>query len=352
MIYLNNAATSFPKPRSVINAVSEALEQPPVSPFRSNSAGSVDVLGDLRRKLGRLFGIKDTDRIFFALNATDATNRVLGGLKCRSFDCSPSNHNSVLRPLANNFAVSDQGQYDLTLQNHCSNVTGEIIDVRQVCSEAHRRGQIVLLDTAQSAGCIPIDVDGWGVDILIFTGHKSLLGPMGTGGYYVRRGIDLRPTEFGGTGRDSTVVKYHSGDWEYEVGTQNLPGLAGLSAGVDYVLSRGVDNICNKERELTLRAIAELRKMDHVALYTAPEDERQGPVFSFNIKGLLPSDVGYILLNSYGINVRTGLHCAPLINRQLGTMPYGTVRVSLSDFTTREELQALVSAVGEIASSL
>lgn len=352
MIYLNNAATSFPKPRSVIKSVSEALEQPPVSPFRSNSAGQADVLGDLRRKLGQLFGIADTDRIFFALNATDATNRVLSGIECRSFDCSPSNHNSVLRPLANNFTVSAQGQYDLTLHNHCSNVTGEIIDVEKMCREAHGRRQIVLLDTAQSAGCIPIDVDCWGIDILIFTGHKSLLGPMGTGGYYVRRGIDLRPAEFGGTGRDSTVVKYNGGDWEYEVGTQNLPGLAGLSAGLDYVLSRGVDNIFYKEHELTLWTIAELGKIKNVVLYTAPDAGRQGPVFSFNIKGLLPSDVGYILLNSYGINVRTGLHCAPLINRQLGTMPYGTVRVSLSDFTTREELQTLVNAVGEIASSI
>lgn len=352
MIYLNNAATSFPKPQSVIKAVEEALESQPLSPFRSNSVGSIDVLGDLRMKLGRLFNIADTDRIYFALNATDATNRVLGGLSCRSFDCSPTNHNSVLRPLANNVTVTDGGQYDLTLQNHCSNVTGEIIDVERVCREAHSRGQIVLVDTAQSAGCIPIDVDGWGADILIFTGHKSLLGPMGTGGYYVRRGINLRPIEFGGTGTDSTVVKYDDGNWEYEVGTQNLPGLVGLSAGVDYVLNRGVDNIFKKENTLTLWAIAEMDKIDHVVLFISPASERQGPVFSFNINGLLPSDVGYILLNSYGINVRTGLHCAPLINRQLGTMPYGTVRVSISDFTTKEELETLVAAVGEIASSL
>ncbi len=352
MIYLNNAATSYPKPQTVIDAVSKALRNPPVSPFRSNSAVSADVLGELRQKLGRLFGIADTDRIFFALNATDATNRVLQGLSCRSIDFSPTNHNSVLRPLANNLTVSDQGQYDLTLHNHCSNVVGEIIDVEKVCREAHNQGKIVLIDTAQSAGCIPIDVDRWGVDILIFTGHKSLLGPMGTGGYFVRRGIDLRPAEFGGTGRDSAVVKYEDGNWEYEVGTQNLPGLAGLSAGVDYVLNRGVDNIFEKERRLTLWTIGELGKINRVTLYTAADTERQGPVFSFNIKGLLPSDVGYILLNSYGINVRTGLHCAPLINRQLGTMPYGTVRVSLSDFTTREELQTLVRAVGEIASSL
>lgn len=352
MIYLNNAATSFPKPQSVIKAVEEALENQPLSPFRSNSSDSIDVLGDLRKKLGRLFNIADSERIFFALNATDATNRVLGGISCRSLDFSLTNHNSVLRPLANNFTVSDSGQYDLTLQNHCSNITGEIIDVERVCHDAHRRGQIVLLDTAQSAGCIPIDADGWGIDILIFTGHKSLLGPMGTGGYYVRRGINLRPAEFGGTGRDSTVVKYDGDDWEYEVGTQNLPGLAGLSAGVDYVLTRGVDNIFKKERGLTLWAIAELAKINHVVLFNSPDAERQGPVFSFNIDGLLPSDVGYILLNSYGINVRTGLHCAPLINRQLGTMPYGTVRVSVSDFTTQEELKALVEAVGEIASSL
>ncbi len=352
MIYLNNAATSYPKPPSVIKAVREALENPPVSPFRSNDEEGIDLMGDLRIKLGQLFHISDTDRIFFALNATDATNRVFNGLSCNSYDFSPNNHNSILRPLANNFFTSKSGKYSLTIQNHCSNVTGEIIDAEKLCTKAHTRNQLFMLDTAQSAGCIPIDVDKWGVDILIFTGHKSLLGPMGTGGYYVRRGVDLRPAEFGGTGRDSSVIKYEGNNWEYEVGTQNLPGLAGLRAGVEYVLGRGVENIYEKEHQMTLKVISELSKIDNVILYTAPNADSQGPVFCFNIKGLLPSDVGYILLNSYDINVRTGLHCAPLINEKLGINHYGTVRISLSDFTTADELRTLVRAVSQIASSL
>ena len=375
MVYLNNAATSWPKPPSVIEAVTAALTREPVSALRSNKSASDDLMTELRQKLGRLFHISDCERIFFCSSATDAFNRIVDGLKLHSYDYSIDSHNSVLRPLANKTPYSGNAtlgsvlgrakrqsraaHYDALFLNHCSNVTGEICNIGlewQNYQIVHRQSgnrQLLILDVAQSAGCIPIDVDGWGVDILVFTGHKGLFGPMGTGGYYVRRGIDLRPSQFGGTGRDSSIIEYGDGDeWEYEVGTQNMPGLAGLMAGVDDVLERSVENIRTKELQLTQWLINELRGIDKVQLYVAPTADVQGPVVSFNIQGLNPSDVGYILQNSYGITVRTGLHCSPLIHHRLGTEKFGTVRASLSDFTTLQDLQALVQAVSDICASL
>ena len=326
----------------------------------------------LRQTLGRLLNISDWERIVFCSSATDAFNRIVDGLgianpqqRLGSYDYAIDSHNSVLRPLANkgqnvkDATLGSVAHYDALFLNHCSNVTGEICDVGrewrdyQIVNRESVNRKLLVLDAAQSAGCIPIDVDGWGVDILVFTGHKGLFGPMGTGGYYVRRGIDLRPAQFGGTGRDSSVIRYGDGDeWEYEVGTQNLPGLAGLMAGVDYVLERGVENIFKKEQQLTQWLIGELRDIDRVQLYVADSGCLQGPVVSFNVEGLNPSDVGYILQNSYGITVRTGLHCSPLIHRELATEKYGTVRVSLSDFTTLQDLETLVQAVGEISGSI
>ncbi|MBO4658044.1 MAG: aminotransferase class V-fold PLP-dependent enzyme [Prevotella sp.] len=367
MIYLNNAATSYPKPPSIVEAVAEALRSAPRSALRSSMGGD-DTLSLLRQRLGTLFHIADHDRIFFASGATDALNRLVGGVE-NPILATTDNHNSVLRPISNG-----QGQrsvdvmpYSRVLQQladdhgalqgtiliipHGTNVTGHIHDMASLCHSAHEHGMLVCADVAQSAGCIPIDVDGWGIDMLAFTGHKALFGPQGTGGYYVRRGIDLRPTVFGGTGRDSTVVTYANDDWEYEVGTQNIPGLAGLKAGVDEVLQQGVEAIFAKGNAQANRLIQALRAIPHVTVYSEG-GEWQGPVVSFNISGLLPSDVGYMLQNSYGITVRTGLHCAPYIHKELLTYPHGTVRASLSCHTTDADLQVLVDAIGEISASI
>ncbi len=363
MIYLNNAATSYPKPPSVILAMTVAMENPPVSPLRSNFPQEGDLLTDLRKTVGTLFNIANYQRIFFCSSATDAINRILGGQEWSVF-AADDNHNSVLRPLMNGYhrvkfiptltppyTFPEDSEGWLLIINHCSNVTGEIIDVASICQQAHRQGILVMLDVSQSAGCIPIDIDRWGVDILVFTGHKSLLGPTGTGGYYIHQAVNLRPTLFGGTGRDSGVIQYTDEKWEYEVGTQNLVGLAGLKAGVEYVLHCGVENIFHRLQKETNWLIHEMRNTDKVALYSQG-GLTQGPVISFNIKGLQPSDVGYILQNNYDITVRTGLHCSPLIHRKLGTSDQGTIRVSLSDFTTHEQLETFLTAIREIARSL
>ena len=369
MIYLNNAATSYPKPPSVITAMTEALETVPESSQRSSYLSSSDTLPCLRRQLGRLFHISAEDRIFFTSGATDAINRIFGGLDTIDVMVSSDSHNSVLRPAYNLPNIQSQSVIDSRQLNtislwpekyerttllalpHCSNVTGHIHDLRHICRQAHDRGWLVMVDAAQSAGCIPVDTDGWDIDILVFTGHKSLFGPQGTGGFYVRPGFHLRPTVFGGTGRDSSIVRYEPDDWEYEVGTQNLPGLAGLKAGVAYILHQGVENIFRQEQEQTLWLIEQLKSIPRVKLFSEG-GESQGPVVSFNIDGLKPADAGYILQNTYGITLRSGLHCAPLIHQDMGTAPWGTLRASLSYHTTPDELQAFVSAVREICGSL
>ena len=362
MIYLNNAP-------SVIAAMTEAMETVPESSLRSSYTGSADLLSRLRQRIGSLLHVCTSDRIYFTSGATDAINRILGGLGDIDILASSDCHNSVLRPAYNltnirkvdiissnsleNIPLTSKRKERTTILilPHCSNVTGHVYDIRRMSDMAHERGMLVMADVAQSAGCIPIDVDNWGVDIVVFTGHKSLLGPQGTGGYYIRHGIPLHPTVFGGTGRDSSVVRYDTGDWEYEVGTQNLPGLAGLLAGVEYVLQQGVEHIWHQEQELTHWLIGQLKAIQHVKVF-CEENNPQGPVISFNIGGLQPADAGYILQNTYGIILRTGLHCAPLIHQELGTAPWGTLRVSLSLHTTLDELKILAGAVRDISDSL
>ncbi len=364
MTYLNHAATSHPKPQCVIDAMTAALRNAPSSALRSTAAECFSIT-QLRKKTGELLHAEDHERIFFTSGATDSLNRLVGGLGMTAL-ATTDNHNSVLRPLCNMGKLGRTAEPRLLAEAlkgaqgdgcrllvvpHCSNVTGEINDIEAICHWAHKHDMLVIVDAAQSAGCIPIDVDKWGVDMLAFTGHKALFGPQGIGGFYVRRGIDLKPTVFGGTGRDSSIIKYEDGDWEYEVGTPNGPGLAGLAAGVDYVLNAGVDKIFEKGQAQANHLIDWLRQNSHVETYS-PGGERQGPVVSFNIRGLLPSDVGYMLQNAYDITVRTGLHCAPLVHKTLHTDPWGTVRASMSLHTTDEDLQTLMDAVGDICNSL
>ena len=369
MIYLNHAATSYPKPPAVVEAVMHALTAPPVSALRSTASDNDELSDQLRQSLAALLHTAHPERIVVTSGATDSINRLIGGWGFTHAVATADNHNSVLRPLYNLKAIrqvdivetdiidtpdlwpDEMGGGAMLILPHCSNVTGAIHDIRRISAEAHRRGMTVVVDASQSAGCIPIDADGWEVDAIAFTGHKALYGPPGTGGYYLRPGIALRPTLFGGTGRDSSIVEYKGDDWEYEVGTPNLPGMAGLKAGVDLVLEHTVERIFQQVQAKTLWLIRELNSINHISVY-AQGGKCQGPVVSFNIKGLLPSDVGYLLENAYGITTRTGLHCAPLIHRQLGTAPHGTVRVSLSHQTTDDELQALVAAIREICQGL
>ena len=374
MIWLNQAATSFPKPRCVLDAHAAALSAPPEGQFRSGGTPSGNGSDRCRESLGRLLGLSAVDRIFFACGATDAANALVNGLPLagKRVLATQTEHNSVLRPLMN---LNQVGLVDIApcdalgrvnpadvarllsmpaaalFVNHCSNVTGMVQDIPALSEIAHRHGALLVLDASQSAGCLPVDADAWGVDALVFTGHKALFGPQGTGGYYVRPGVPLRPYRYGGTGRDSRRLTYDAGDYEYEVGTQNAPGIAALKAGVEYVLKRGVSAIHAKERGL-MRALYEgLAAVPGVLLYGNYE-RCHGPVLSFNVRGLTPSDVAYILSGGYGITVRAGHHCSPLIHDALNTSQRGTVRISVSDMNTEADIEALVAAVREITKSV
>ena len=377
MIYLNNAATTYPKPQCVQKAYTAAISEPPVSQFRSmDSRHGGDIFDACRKKLGQIFQVKEYDRIYFSSGATDSMNAVISGL--RLFESriitTRMEHNSVLRPLFNMGRNGSEGERELIfvdckpdgkvepsaidaaitgdggviIINHCSNVTGTVQDMETIGRIAKKHHLIFVADVSQSAGCLPVHADQWGVDILVFTGHKSLFGIQGTGGYYIRKGIDIPPFRYGGTGKNSLLLTYEKGSYEYEVGTQNTPGIAALNAGAGYVLNRGISNIMERDRMLIRTIYYGLKEMPNVILY-GEDTQLHGPVISFNIMGLKPADVAYILQNGYDITVRAGFHCAPLIHDSLGTKEYGTVRVSVSDLNREEEIRQFLEAVRTIS---
>ena len=375
MLYLNHAATTYPKPGQVLEAVARSLEDAPQSQYRGVEAGEhrKDVTKLCRGNLARLFQIGNPERIFFTGGSTQALNTAILGLRStrRRIVYTAAEHNAVLRAIFDGLQDEirsgeiipvevgcDRGGYvdmevmekaitedtALVIVNHSSNVTGAVQDITQAGKWARKNGACFLADVSQSAGALPIDVEAMNIDMLAFTGHKGLYGIQGTGGLYVREGIALRPLLFGGTGKDSrTLVPKEP---FYEVGTMNMPGIAGLNAGVKYVLETGLEEIMAHERGMMKILYEGLRSNPGVVLY----GDRQpgGTALSFTVPGFSPSDIGYILSGAYGIQVRTGLHCAPLLHRYLGTEKEGTVRVSVSAMTKAEEAQALVKAMEEL----
>ena len=375
MIYLNHAATTYPKPVSVLEAVAHSLEDVPQSQYRSAVAGDHrrDVSKLCRGNLARLFQIENPERIFFTGGSTQALNMAILGFrsKRRHIVYTAAEHNSVLRTIFDGMRDKiesgqilpvevgcDRGGYvdmeameraitedtGLVIVNHSSNVTGAVQDMAQIGRWAEEKGACLLADVSQSAGALPIDVGAMRIDMLAFTGHKGLYGIQGTGGLYVRKGVTLRPLLFGGTGKDSrTLVAQEP---FYEVGTMNTPGIAGLNAGVEYVLETGLKRIMAHESEMMGILYEGLRENPGVVL--CGDRQPGGTAISFKVPGFSPSDIGYILAGTYGIQVRTGLHCAPLLHRYLGTEDAGTVRASISYMTKAEEVRALVEAMAEL----
>lgn len=373
MVYLNQAATTWPKPQCVLDAHTAGLCAVPAGQFRGGGSSDGDLAGTCRAALGKLLGVAATERIILTSGATDSANALVMGMPLggRRVLATQTEHNSVLRPLMNlkdhvgrvDIVPCDAEEYvspdaveamlragdaAAVFVNHCSNVTGAVQDLPAIAEIAHRHGALVVADLAQSAGCIPVDADGWGLDALLFTGHKALFGPQGTGGHWVRPGVPFKPNRYGGTGRDSRRLTYGDGDYEYEPGTQNMPGIAALRAGVEYVLSRGVEAIAARERALTARLREGLSEIPGVTVYGGGSAEK-GPVMSFNVRGLAPADVAYILSGGYDIAVRAGLQCAPLIHEAMGTYELGVVRASVSDMNTADDIDQLLHAVREIA---
>lgn len=375
MIYFNHAATTYPKPRRVLEAVARSLENVPDSQYRSVSCGEYkeNVTKLCRGNLARLFHIENPERIFFTSGSTQALNMAILGFrsKRRRLVYTATEHNAVLRTIFDGLKEEiasgklapvevgcDGGGYvdmeameqavtedtGLVIVNHSSNVTGAVQNIEKIGRLAKEKGACFLVDASQSAGALPIDVEALNIDMLAFTGHKGLYGIQGTGGLYLRDGIALRPLLFGGTGKDSRTLAPEAPF--YEVGTMNIPGIAGLNAGIEYVLETGLSEIMSHERELMEMLYEGLRENPGIVL--CGDRPPEGCALSFTVPGFSPADIGYILAGTYGIQVRTGLHCAPLIHRYLGTEKDGTVRVSISAMTKPEEVTALVEALKEM----
>jgi cysteine desulfurase family protein len=382
MIYLDNAATSHPKPDTVIEAVAGYLRDIGASPGRSShqAARRADkIVFRTRQAVAALFGVERSERIVFTANATEALNLAIRGTLGPGEHAVTTSleHNSVIRPLRAlerlglelTIIESDGGSIDvdeirrairpntrLLATAFASNVTGAVLPVGRIGEIARERGVPYLVDAAQAAGSWPIDLGELPVDMLAFTGHKGMLGPMGTGGLYIREGIDVEPLKHGGTGSDSASPSQPEAlPDKYEAGTLNGPGIAGLGASVQYILGAGVDSIRDREAALAGRLEAGLGEIEGVHIHTANSDRITENSFrislvSITIDGVESRQVAYELDRDFDICVRAGLHCAPDAHRSIGTFPGGTVRFSPGPFTTEEEIDAAIEAVREIAS--
>jgi cysteine desulfurase / selenocysteine lyase len=376
MIYFDNAATSWPKPPGVRAALSEYFGEAGGNPGRSGhrmSVAAARVVEDARETLAELLHANDASRIVFTHNATHALNLALYGI-LRPGDhvvTTSIEHNSVMRPLRHlertgveltivacdqdgMLAVDDvrralRPRTRLLVTTHSSNVVGALNPIGALAALARDHGVLHLADAAQTAGAIPIDVQELGLDLLAFTGHKGLLGPTGTGGLYVRDGVALAPLIRGGTGSDSA----HETQPEfmpdvYESGTLNVAGIAGLAAGVRFLSEIGVGAVRAHEANLVTRFLAGASQIAGVTLYGPKDAALRCGVVSFNLAGTVPSEVGLILDESFGIMARTGLHCAPAAHRTLGTFPEGAVRFSFGWFNTTTEVDESLKALREI----
>jgi cysteine desulfurase family protein len=379
MVYLNNAATSFPKPDAVIHAVTQNLVNPPQEPHRGTVPGADpgDLLQRCRATIAALFNIQNASRIILTSGSTLALNYIIHGFVARRpvSHCltSVQEHNSVLRPLnfwyakgkltvqylslpeifnLDSFKQSLRQPIDFVILNHASNVTGSILPVLEIANLCAENQIPLVIDASQSAGCLEIDVSQFpGNLVLVFTGHKGLMGPQGTGGFYLGEGIDLfEPFLQGGTGIRSDLVQQPSGlPVYYEAGTPNLPGFTGLTAGVDFVRQIGVSRIgAHKDR---LLRILKARLVAAIQVHAPATDDFRAGILSLSLAGWSPEDVGLALSQSFQISTRTGLHCAPLIHPAIGTWPLGTVRLSNSWFTTESEIEYVAQAINSIARS-
>lgn len=380
MIYLDNAATSYPKPPEVAAAMVDFLTRKAGNPGRSGHSLAIAaqaVVSDTRRALASLLGAHDPARLSFTLNATDALNLALWGL-LRPGDrvlTTSVEHNAVARPLfalaesgvdVHHIPCAGDGSLDLAdlerelraaptrlvALTHASNVCGTILPVAEAAELAHRHGARILVDAAQTAGVLPIDVTATGIDLLAVPGHKGLLGPTGTGALYVAPGLELRPMRQGGTGSRSEEPRQpEEMPDRLEAGTVNTVGIAGLGAALRQLRDRdrGLAQVRAHEEALTARLLGGLKEIPGLRVHGTGDAARQVAVVSVTVDGWEPVDLGAALDSSFGIAVRPGLHCAPLAHRTLGTYPRGTVRLAPGPTTTMDEIDQTVAALAALA---
>ena len=376
-IYLDNAATSFPKPKEVATAVYDFMVNNGTSSGRGSYKKAMQsdyIVYECRKLIGKLFNFDNPKKVVFTSNVTDSLNIAIRGILKENDHVITSSleHNAVWRCLKTlerdiNIKIDtvecskdgitnpqDIKKYikkdtALIVFTQASNVLGTIQPIREIGAIAREHNIPFLVDSAQSAGAMKIDVKEDNIDILAFTGHKSLLGPMGTGGLIINTDIDIKPLKAGGTGGDS-AYKYQPDYYpnHLETGTSNVSGIAGLREAIKFLNKEGIENIHNKEKELTKYALEKLETVKDIEIYGPRDCEKMLSVISFNIKDKRPEDVGSILDQKYDIMLRAGLHCAPTAHSVIGTKERGTLRIGLGYFNEKEDIDKLVEALNNL----
>ncbi|MEW6742588.1 MAG: aminotransferase class V-fold PLP-dependent enzyme [Planctomycetota bacterium] len=385
LIYLDNAATTFPKPAVVHDTMRDFYRQYGVNPGRSGADMALkaeEMITGVRAKIAALFNPsldaarkpKDPDRTVFAMNATMGLNLIINGtiFPGDHVVTTMCEHNSVIRPVNHKVKQGAEASFvrpdgegfidpeeirkaikkntKLVMVNHGSNVTGVVQDLEAIGAICREEGVAFAVDSAQTAGVIPIDMHAWNVSYVAFTGHKGLFGPTGTGGVCVADNASIEHSIVGGTGVKS-AYPYHLEEFPYrlEAGTLNLAGIAGLSAGLDWIEKQGQDSVYRHEMELLAMLQDGLAEIKGVHLHGTRDLERRVATLSITVDNYDPSDVGTLIDVQWGILTRTGLQCAPLIHEHMGTAPRGTVRFSVGPFNTAEHIETAIRAIEDIA---
>lgn len=375
MIYLDNAATTFPKPQKVITEISRCMTYYCANPGRSGhdmASKMASNIYETRETIAEFFNIPDPLRIIFTSNATESLNLAVKGL-LRSGDhvvTTAMEHNSVLRPLkelrgiqvtvvpaskegmvsSEDIKASIRSSTRMVICTHSSNVTGTILPIREIGAVCRKFNVLFMVDASQSAGVVPIDVRENSIDLLACPGHKSLMGPQGTGFLYVRPGIALTPLKAGGTGTDSANLNQPRYFPEgYESGTVNGPGIIGLREGIRFINEIGMSAVQHWENHICGMLQEELMNMQNVKVYGPARQSQKTAIISFNINGLDCETVADQLNRHFGIAVRAGYHCAPLAHKAIGTFGTGAVRISPGIFTTEEEIIKTINAVRKLS---
>ncbi|MDY5986201.1 MAG: aminotransferase class V-fold PLP-dependent enzyme [Lachnoclostridium sp.] len=376
MIYLDNAATTMHKPQEVIDAVVEAMSSMGNAGRGAHGAAlsASRIIYDTREKLCKMFGGTSPKQVVFTSNSTESLNIAIKGLiePGDHVVTTMMEHNSVLRPLyelqekgaeltivkSDSRGVTDYADIEAAIRSDTkaivctngSNLSGNLVDLKRVGEIAKRHGVLFIVDASQTAGVFPIDVQEMNIDVLCFTGHKSLMGPQGTGGMYVREGLAIRPLKSGGSGVQ-TYSKTHPTDMPtaLEAGTLNGHGIAGLHAALEVIERTGMDHIREKEQDLMWRFYEGVKDIPGVKVYGDFSSKNRCPIVTLNIGDYDSSEVSDELLTEYNISTRPGAHCAPLMHEALGTVEQGAVRFSFSHYNTEEEVDTAIEAIRELA---
>ena len=377
MIYLDNAATTLPKPEAVYNAMMDCMKNYCANPGRAGHKLAMKAareIYDTRENIAKLFNIDNPMNIVFTNNATDSLNLAIKGVvnKGDHIITTSMEHNSVIRPIKalekvgveNTIVQCDEQGFlniddleksikpntKLIVTTHASNVCGTLIDIKSISEIANKHNILYLIDASQTVGVYDIDLKDIKADMLAAPGHKGLLGPQGTGILYIREGLNIDILKEGGTGsRSEDLFQPDLLPDKYESGTHNTPGIVGLNEGVKFIFKEGIDKIKEHEEELCKYMLERLEEVPNIKIYGPKDANKRASVISINIGNMDSGEITFLLDSEYDIATRSGIHCAPLAHKTLGTLEQGAVRFSIGYFNTKEEIDKAVAALKEIA---